>query len=61
MLNADLIHGAAAAAEFTGLPRRTIYNMVEKEQLPHIKRGRRLFFRRSELEAAFRSDSSEAA
>ncbi|MEO1921833.1 MAG: helix-turn-helix domain-containing protein [Sphingomonadaceae bacterium] len=59
MLNSDLIQGAAAAAEFTGLPRRTIYNMVENDQLPAIKRGRRLFFRRSELEAAFRS--SEAA
>lgn len=59
MLNTDLIHGAAAAAEFTGLPRRTIYNMVENEQLPVIRRGRRLFFRKSELEAAFRS--SEAA
>jgi|TARA_R100000501_G_C2625442_1_gene118891 excisionase family DNA binding protein len=55
MLNSDLIQGAAGAAEYTGLPRRMIYNMVENQQLPVIRRGRRLFFRRSELEAAFRS------
>ncbi|MCZ8320840.1 MAG: helix-turn-helix domain-containing protein [Novosphingobium sp.] len=55
MLNADLIHGAAAAATYCGLPRRVIYHLVENGELPVIRKGRKLFFRKSELEAAFRS------
>jgi excisionase family DNA binding protein len=56
MLNADLIHGAASAAEYTGLTERTIYHLVETQQIPVIRKGRSLFFRKSELEAAFRSE-----
>lgn len=56
MLNADLINGARAAAEFCGLPIRTIYHLTETGSLPVIRKGRRLFYRRSELEAAFRSE-----
>lgn len=55
MLNADLIHGAAAAATYCGLPRRIIYSLVERGELPVIRKGRSLYFRKSELEAAFRS------
>lgn len=55
MLNADLIDGAAAAANYCGLPRRVIYHLVENGELPAIRKGRKLFFRKSELEAAFRS------
>ncbi len=59
MLNADLIKGAKAAAEYTGLPRRVIYHLVEQNKLPVIRKGpRTLFFRKSELEAAFRSDAA---
>lgn len=57
-LASDLIAGAEAAAAFSGLSARSIYHMVEAGQLPVIKKGRRLFFRKSELEKAF---SSEAA
>ena len=55
MLNQDLIHGAKAAGDFCGLTARTIYHMVEKGDLPAIKKGRALFFRKSELERAFSS------
>jgi excisionase family DNA binding protein len=55
MLNCDLITGAEAAASYCGLSRRAIYHMVEAGELPVIRKGRKLFFRKSELEAAFSS------
>ena len=58
MLNQDLIHGAQAAAEFCGLPRRVIYHLVEKGELPAIRKGKALYFRRSELERAFTSEAA---
>jgi excisionase family DNA binding protein len=56
MLSADLITGASQAARYIGVSPRVVYHMCENGTLPHIKRGRRLFFRKSELEAAFRSE-----
>ena len=53
-LSDDLLSGADAAAEFTGLSRRIIYHLVETGALPVIRIGRKLYFRRSELERAFR-------
>lgn len=58
MLNQDLIHGAKAAAEYCGLPRRVIYHLVEKGELPAIRKGKALYFRRSELERAFTSEAA---
>jgi excisionase family DNA binding protein len=58
MLSDDLLSGAKAAADYMGVPPRTVYNMVEKDLIPFIKKGKNLFFRKSELDAAF---SSEAA
>lgn len=55
LLSDDLLSGAGEAAAFTGLPRRAIYHMAESGALPVIRKGRRLYFRRSELERAFRS------
>jgi excisionase family DNA binding protein len=55
-LASDLISGAQGAASFIGITPRAIYHMVEAGQLPVIKKGRRLYFRKSELEAAFSSD-----
>lgn len=52
MLNGDVIVGAKAAAEFCGLSPRFIYSMVERGDLPVIRSGKRLIFRRSELERA---------
>lgn len=50
----DLITGAAGAAAYTGLPRRKIYRLVDDGHLPCVRKGRRLFFRKSELDGAFR-------
>ncbi len=57
-LKQDLLTGAQAAADFTGVNVRTIYNMVEKGLIPVIRKGKLLFFRKSELEAAFRSEAA---
>lgn len=55
MLSADLIKGAAGVESYTGgvLSQRQVYHMVENGQLPAIRKGRTLFFRKSALEAAF--------
>lgn len=55
MLSDDLIRGAKGAAEYTGLPVRTIYHMTEKSLLPVIRKGRALFYRKSDLDLAFTS------
>jgi hypothetical protein len=55
MLSRDLIRGAKGAAEYTGLPVRTIYHMTEKSLLPVIRKGRSLFYRKSDLDLAFTS------
>jgi excisionase family DNA binding protein len=37
------------AAEFTGLPKSTLYNLVSKAAIPHSKPGKRLFFFKKDL------------
>ncbi len=54
-LRDDLIKGTTAAAAYCGLDPRTIYHLVEIGELPAMKKGKVLFFRKSELDAAFRS------
>ena len=53
----DLISGAAAAADYLGLPRRQIYRLAETGQLPCVRKGRRLFFLKSQLQDAFAGSS----
>lgn len=55
MLNKDLIAGADAAAQHCGLTARKIYHMVEAGLIPFMRKGGRLYFRKSELDAAFSS------
>jgi len=49
MLSRDLLIGAAAASEFSGLSRRSVYWLCETKQIPFSRAGRRLCFRKSEL------------
>ena len=58
MLKDDLLKGARGASEYSGETERSIYHMVERGLLPVIRKGRTLYFRKSELEAAFRSDAA---
>lgn len=51
----DLIAGADAAAAYLGIPARSVYHMVGAGQLPVIKKGRRLYFRKAELDQSFSS------
>lgn len=54
-LSDDLLDGAKAAADFLGLKPRTVYALTEAGDLPVIRKGRKLFYRKSDLERAFRS------
>ena len=56
MLSSDLLSGARAAANYIGESPRAVYHMAEKGFLPCVRKGRKMYFRKSELEAAFRSD-----
>lgn len=58
MLADDLLPGAKAAAAFLGMTTRAVYHMVEAGRLPVVRKGRRYYFRRSELERAFSSDTA---
>ena len=60
MLLNDLIRGAKGVEADSGgrIRARQVYHMVENGQLPVIRKGRSMYFRRSELEAAFRSDAA---
>jgi excisionase family DNA binding protein len=58
-MNLDLIEGAAGAAAFTGLSRRKIYRLVELGLVPAVRKGRRLYFRKSELDTAFSTTLAE--
>ena len=57
MLNKDLLSGARAAADYIGLKPRAIYHLVEQGHLPVIRKGRKMYFRKHELNAAFRSEA----
>lgn len=52
-LSEDLLEGAAAAAEFIGISRKRVYRLTEKDELPVIRKGGRLYYRKSDLQRAF--------
>ena len=61
MLADDLLPSVKAAAAFIGVTERAVYHLVERGHLPVIKIGRKLYFRKSELERVFRAEDGEAA
>lgn len=60
MLRDDLLVGAQAAADYTGLPRQMIYRMVRAGELSCTKKGSLLFFRKSDLDRDFCSETADA-
>ncbi|MBY8335185.1 helix-turn-helix domain-containing protein [Qipengyuania pacifica] len=58
-LSEDLLDGAAAAAAYIGLKPRTIYRLAEINEIPVIRKGGKLFFRKSELDKAFASGATD--
>ncbi|MFC0204717.1 helix-turn-helix domain-containing protein [Novosphingobium soli] len=53
----DLLHGAQAAADFLGITRNLVYKLADKGEIPVIRKGGAMFFRKSELEKSFSSSS----
>lgn len=53
MLRDDLMKGARAAADYSGITARGIYSLCERGEIPHARVGGRLFFRKSELDRHF--------
>jgi excisionase family DNA binding protein len=53
MLKDDLLAGANQAAAYIGVTPRAVYHLVEADRLPVVRLGKRLYFRKSELERAF--------
>ncbi len=56
-LGDDLLAGADAAARYAGLSTRAVYHLARQGEIPVIRKGRRLFFKRSDLDRAFASPS----
>lgn len=54
-LSDDLLEGADEAATYLGLKRGTVYRLVAANEIPAIHKGRKIFFRKSELDRAFQS------
>lgn len=52
-LSDDLLEGASAAATYLGLKPRAVYRLTEAGELPVIRKGRKLFYRKSDLQRAF--------
>ena len=48
-LETDQIGGIGLACEITGLARATVYGLVSQCKIPHMKRGKLLYFSRKEL------------
>ena len=55
-LSEDLLDGAAAAAAYLGLKPRTVYRLAESGDIPVIRKGGKLFFRKSALDKSFDPD-----
>lgn len=53
MLRDDLIKGAKAVSDYSGIEARSVYLLCEKGAIPHARVGGRLYFRKSELDQTF--------
>ncbi len=51
---------ATQAAEFLGLTPQALYARVGRGQVPHKRKGKRVFFKRSELRAYIEDPTPEA-
>lgn len=57
MLDGDIIRGTKAAAQYLGFTERQLWHMVYEGRVPHVRKGRRLFFRKTELERSFSGEA----
>lgn len=54
-LKDDLMDGGKAIADFLGPSEQATYRMIAKGEIPVIRIGKKIFGRRSEISARFRS------
>ena len=54
-LHDDLIAGGAAIAAYIGQSERATWHLIYLQEIPVIRKGRRIFARKSELELTFRT------
>lgn len=54
-LASDLLAGAEAAARYIGVSRRIVYGLTDRGLLPVVRMGKRLYYSKSALDAAFTS------
>lgn len=54
-LKEDLMNGGKAIAKFIGLPEQTTYRLIANGEIPVIRVGKKIFGRKSEISARFRS------
>ena len=52
-LGGDVLYGAAAIADFLGIPRRKAFYLLEQHRIPHGKLGREYIASRATLRAHF--------
>jgi excisionase family DNA binding protein len=52
-LASDLLAGAEAAARYIGVSRRVVYGLTDRGLLPVVRMGRRLYYSKAALNAAF--------
>jgi excisionase family DNA binding protein len=62
LLADDLLQGMKQGAEYVGLPEKAFAHLVTKGAIPSIRMGTRaVYFRKSELDAAFTAKRANAA
>jgi excisionase family DNA binding protein len=59
-LSSDLLSGAAAAATYAGVSRSIIYRLTASGEIPAIRKGRRIYYRKSALQAAFAPEALDS-
>lgn len=57
-LTDDLLEGASSIAAFLGKTERATYHLIYTNRIPCFRKGKRLFARKSEIEAAFRAEAA---
>ena len=50
IISSKTVLGLSEAAIFTGYSESHIYNLTSRKAIPHYKKNRKLFFKKSELE-----------
>lgn len=50
MISSKTVLGLSEAALFTGYSESHLYNLTSRKGIPHYKKNRKLFFKKSELE-----------